>query len=270
MPPPYLFLSDDWVAEARRIREEHAGGGIAVPTVVKLNQVITDVPFSDQPMKAHLDTSSGELVMELGHVAEPDVTITLEYETAKAIFVDGTAQAGMQAFMAGKIKVAGDLAKLIAALQQVNPNAFEASEVQRRIKAITVIEADATGDDEADDEAYADETGDAEGDDDETGDGETGDAEGDDDETGDGETGDADADEPQPGDGEADAGSGSSDADGGGDGEANAGPGAAEAPEGEAPSGELPAGVDQVDAEVRPGDYAAGAEPGASTGQAET
>lgn len=140
MPPPYQFLSDDWVSEARRIREEHAGGGIAVPTVVKLNQVITDVPFLEEPVKAHLDTSSGELVMELGHVEKADVTITLDYETAKAIFVDGTAQAGMQAFMAGKIKVEGDLAKLIAALQQVNPTAFEASEVQRRIKEITVLD----------------------------------------------------------------------------------------------------------------------------------
>jgi putative sterol carrier protein len=75
--------------------------------------------------------------MELGHLDEPDVTVTLEYDTARAIFVDGTAQAGMQAFMQGRIKVEGDLAKLVAALQQVNPDAFEASEVQRRIKEIT-------------------------------------------------------------------------------------------------------------------------------------
>jgi len=140
MSPPYLFLSDDWVAAARRIRDEHAGGGIAVPTVVKMNQVITDVPFRDGPVKAHLDTSSGELIMGIGHVESPDVTITLEYETAKAIFVDGTAQAGFQAFMAGRIKVDGDLAKLLAAFQQVNPGAFEASDVQRRIKEITVLE----------------------------------------------------------------------------------------------------------------------------------
>ena len=153
MPPPYQFLSDDWVTEARRIREEHAGGGIAVPMVVRLNQVITDVPFRGEPVKAHLDTSSGELVMELGHVEEPDVTITLEYETAKAIFVDGTAQAGFAAFMAGKIRAEGDLAKLVTAFQQVNPSAFEASEIQRRIKEITVLEQPAEPPDEDDDEA---------------------------------------------------------------------------------------------------------------------
>ena len=134
---PYPFLSEEWIAEARRIREENVGGGIAVPAPVRMNQNITDVPFGEGKVDAHLDTNSGELVMELGHVENPDVTVTLDYQTARAIFVDGTAQAGMQAFMQGKIKVEGDLAKLIAALQQVSPAAFDASEIQRRIKEIT-------------------------------------------------------------------------------------------------------------------------------------
>ena len=135
--PPYPFLSEEWIAAGRRIREEHVGGGIPVPSVVRMNQIITAVPFGEGTVAAHLDTSSGELVMELGHLEDPDVTVTLEYDTARAIFVDGTAQAGMQAFMQGKIKVEGDLANLVAALQQVNPDAVQASEVQRRIKEIT-------------------------------------------------------------------------------------------------------------------------------------
>ncbi|MGH9277487.1 MAG: SCP2 sterol-binding domain-containing protein [Acidimicrobiales bacterium] len=135
--PPYPFLSDAWLSAARQIREEHAGGGIAVPATVKMNQIITAVPFGEGTVQAHIDTTNGELAMEVGHLPEPDVTVTLEYETARAVFVDGTAQAAMQAFMAGKIKVEGDLAKLIAALQQVTPGAYDASEVQRRIKQIT-------------------------------------------------------------------------------------------------------------------------------------
>lgn len=137
MADAYPFLSDEWITAARKIREEFAGGGIPVPSAVRMNQVITDVPFGETPVEAHLDTSTGELVMEMGHVEDPDVTVTLEYDTARAIFVDGTAQAGMAAFMQGKIRVEGDLAKLIAALQQVNPEAYKASEVQRRIQAIT-------------------------------------------------------------------------------------------------------------------------------------
>ncbi len=136
-PQTHPFLSDEWIGEARRIRNEHLDGGIATPGVVRMNQVITDAPFGNGPIHAHLDTSSGQLVMEIGHVDEPDVTVTLDYETARAIFVNGTPEAGMAAFMQGKVKVEGDLAKLIATLQQISPGAFDASEVQRRIKAIT-------------------------------------------------------------------------------------------------------------------------------------
>ena len=136
-PQTHPFLSDEWIGEARRIRNEHLDGGIATPGVVRMNQVITGAPFGNGPIHAHLDTSSGQLVMEIGHVDEPDVTVTLDYETARAIFVNGTPEAGMAAFMQGKVKVEGDLAKLIATLQQISPGAFDASEVQRRIKAIT-------------------------------------------------------------------------------------------------------------------------------------
>ena len=34
-----------------------------------------------------------------------DLTVTVDYETAKAILVEGNAQAAMQAFMAGRIKI---------------------------------------------------------------------------------------------------------------------------------------------------------------------
>ena len=52
--------------------------------------------------------------METGHLESPDLTITIGYDTAKAILVDGDAQAAMQAFLGGKIKVDGDITKMIA------------------------------------------------------------------------------------------------------------------------------------------------------------
>lgn len=132
------FLSDDWITEARNIREELGGTGQVVPRAVRMNQVITDVPFGEGRMEAHIDTTSGTLDMDLGHLENPDVTITLDYETAKAIFVDGSPEAGMQAFMAGKIRVQGDMAKLIAAMQQGAPPDEEAQKAARRIQDITL------------------------------------------------------------------------------------------------------------------------------------
>lgn len=140
--PTYPFLSDEWIAAARAIRSEvaaepgHEAPAATVP--VRMNQVITEVPFGDGTLDAHLDTSSGALEMETGHLDDPDVTVTLDYDTAKSIFVDGTLERGMKAFMDGKIRVQGDMAKLISALQQMAPaDASAVDEAQARIRDIT-------------------------------------------------------------------------------------------------------------------------------------
>ena len=112
--PKYQFLSEEWIAEAKRLREELGGDAPAPAHQVRMNQVITEVPFGEGELEAHMDTSSGEIEMDLGHLENPDLTVTLDYATAKAILVENNPQAGMQAFMAGKVKVQGDMTKLMA------------------------------------------------------------------------------------------------------------------------------------------------------------
>ena len=130
----YQFLSDDWITEARRIREEYESGA-TVPHQVRMNLVITEVPFGDGPIDAHLDTSEGAVRLDLGHLDPADLKVTVDYVTAKSILVEGNPQAGMQAFMQGKIKVEGDMAKLMA-LQTVPPDAG-AQEIAQRLRDIT-------------------------------------------------------------------------------------------------------------------------------------
>lgn len=132
---PYKFLSDEWLAEARKIREEFSGRTTPPAHVIRMNQVVTDVPFGDGTINSHMDTSSGEMKMDLGHLENAEVTVTLDYDTARAIFVDQNPQAGMQAFMAGKIKVQGDMTKLMA-MQTTVPDPVT-MEIARRIKEIT-------------------------------------------------------------------------------------------------------------------------------------
>ena len=64
-----------------------------------------------------------------------ELKVTLDYQTAKSILVEGNPQAGMQAFMAGKIKVEGDMAKLMM-LQTVTPDATT-QKVAQELKDIT-------------------------------------------------------------------------------------------------------------------------------------
>ena len=135
MAEQYPFLSDEWLEAAKKIREESGGAGAPPAHAVRMNQIITEVPFGEGTINAHLDTSGGEMQMDTGHLENPDLTVTLDYATAKAILVDGNPQAGMQAFMAGKIKVQGDMTKLMA-MQQGTPDPAQA-EIAAKIKEIT-------------------------------------------------------------------------------------------------------------------------------------
>ncbi len=109
-----------------------------MPGDIRLNLVVTDVPFSTGQLDAHLDTTSGQPDMELGHLENADAVVTLDYETAKAVFIEGTPAVLMQSFMAGKMRVQGDMAKLVTAMGQLAaPDPTETAPVQAAIRAIT-------------------------------------------------------------------------------------------------------------------------------------
>src|SRR5580693_4431429 len=133
----YPFLSDEWLDQARAIRAEYQGKTPPIPHVVRMNLVVTQVPFSDEDILAHMDTSSGELELDTGHLDAQDLKVTVDYDTAKAILIEGNPQAGMQAFMAGKVRVEGDMAKLMAL--QAAPAASDpaAAEMAARLRDIT-------------------------------------------------------------------------------------------------------------------------------------
>ena len=133
---PYPFLSTEWMDAAKTIREKYAEQASPITISVRMNQVITDVPFGDGEVKLFLDTSSGSLVMESGELESPDLTLTTDYDTAKKVFVDQDQAAGMQAFMAGKIKVQGDMMKMMA-MQTSMPQDDVAKKVAAEIKDIT-------------------------------------------------------------------------------------------------------------------------------------
>ena len=132
----HAFLSDEWMAAAKAVREKYAGQSTKVTTIIRMNQVITDVPFGDGTLSVFLDTSSGDVVMDLGALDAPDLTVTTDYVTARQVFVDQNQAAGMQAFMAGKIKVQGDMMKMMA-LQSAMPQDEIAKQISAEIKDLT-------------------------------------------------------------------------------------------------------------------------------------
>jgi putative sterol carrier protein len=109
----------------------------AAPVAVRMNLIVTDTPFSAD-VSGHIDTTDGEVVIEDGHLDGPDLTVTVDYATARAIFIDQDAAAAMQAFMGGRIKVEGDMSKMLAMQASAaapDPNAQALADALRDITA---------------------------------------------------------------------------------------------------------------------------------------
>ena len=129
------FLSEAWITAAKAVYDGHRGETPPVPVSMRANLNITEVPFGENPLRAHLDTSSGEMEIDLGHLDKPDLTLTLGYDTAKAQIVSGDQAAVMQAFMGGRIKVDGDMSKLMAMAAGAQSGSAEAQAVAQKVAA---------------------------------------------------------------------------------------------------------------------------------------
>ena len=132
----FPFLSKEWMDAAKAIRAKYQDQAPKITAVIRINQVITDVPFGDGTVHSYMDTSSGEMEVELGELENPDATVTTDWATARAIFALNDQAAAMQAFMGGKIKVVGDMMKMMA-LQTQMPQTDITAKVAEEIKAIT-------------------------------------------------------------------------------------------------------------------------------------
>lgn len=132
----YEFLSQEWIDAAKAIGDEYTDRVPPVTTPIRMNLLVGEAP-GDRTIEAHMDTTSGRLVMALGLLEGPDLTMTMDYATARAAFADADQAAVMQAFMTGRVKVEGDMAKLMlmqAQQAQAGPLALEA---MARVKEIT-------------------------------------------------------------------------------------------------------------------------------------
>jgi putative sterol carrier protein len=112
------FLSDEYMAEATEVLGGHAGfGGASSGVELSLQFVVTDHPAEGElPYYLRIDADGAEL--SRGRLDEPDVTVTNTYETAVGIS-KGDLNTQM-AFMTGKLKVEGNMAKLMMNQNVIN------------------------------------------------------------------------------------------------------------------------------------------------------
>ncbi len=128
------FLSPAWLEEFERLRERLGVESVEVSVPLRMNQLIRGAPFRDDAIEAHVDTTGGRLDIALGLLDEPDVTIALDYDTARSLFVDLDPQRAIEAFLQGRITVTGDLTKLLGLAQAL---ASRDERVAAIVRAIT-------------------------------------------------------------------------------------------------------------------------------------
>jgi hypothetical protein len=96
----------------------------------KLNIVVAGGPEGDREI--HMDGGR----FEQGLVEGAPTKLTVPYDVAKAMFIEGNQQVAMQAFMSGQIKVEGDMTKLMAMQAGGGPTPEQIA-LQEKLKALT-------------------------------------------------------------------------------------------------------------------------------------
>jgi putative sterol carrier protein len=107
---PVKFLSDEWLSEVEsRLNANEGFQTAAKGQAARLQQQISGTPMGDVSYGFVLD--GGKVAMTKGDIENPEATISQDYPTAVAI--SKLELSGQQAFMQGKLKVSGNLMKIM-------------------------------------------------------------------------------------------------------------------------------------------------------------
>jgi putative sterol carrier protein len=112
------FLTEEWARDVTTALNNHEGFKNAIGAAELSAQFVTH-EGPDGDVNFYLKAAGGIANQAIGTIDDPDVTVTMSYDTATQV---SKGEVNVQsAFMTGKIKVAGNLAKLMmhqTALQQ--------------------------------------------------------------------------------------------------------------------------------------------------------
>lgn len=123
----YPFLSDEWFAAVDQATANFSGEPPQHGDIM-LNVTIKGSPYGDKDV--HMGSREAKPSWGLGHVDGADSTVTLDYDTARQLFIEGDMGAAISAFMGGKIVVQGDMTKLMSLQTSGAPGGALADEIR--------------------------------------------------------------------------------------------------------------------------------------------
>lgn len=123
------FLSDEWFSKVKELRE--AAGELDIPAIIQ--DLVLNVTVTDGDKAIDMCMNAGSL--QQGHVDGAATKMTLPKDLALRLFIENDKSAGMQGFMAGQIKIEGDMSKMMA-MQSVEATPKQ-EELRKTIVEIT-------------------------------------------------------------------------------------------------------------------------------------
>ncbi len=105
----------------REIRADFADVEDEPEMQLAANVTVTNPPFGDGAIQGHIDSSGPTLMIEEGHLDNPEFSLEVGYELAHQLFVQRDPAAVMPAIFAGQIKLTGDSSKVLMLAGQMAP-----------------------------------------------------------------------------------------------------------------------------------------------------
>jgi hypothetical protein len=124
-----VFLSDEWFDAVDALIAK--AGDLEIPPAMKAVEINVTVTTPSGERRVYIKDG----MLARGHRDGAPTSLVLDHSLARKIFVEADTAAGIQAFLAGEIKVEGDLAKLVA-MQLEEPSAKQKA-LAHEIAAIT-------------------------------------------------------------------------------------------------------------------------------------
>jgi putative sterol carrier protein len=122
------FLTDEWAAAAQEALDADQAFTAAIGKNEARLQQVVNTPEGEK--KYYFALAGGRATVAMGEIEDPNATITQDYATAEAI--SKNEMSGVAAYMSGKLRVSGDLMKLMTlqgVLTQL-PNALKDMDIE--------------------------------------------------------------------------------------------------------------------------------------------
>lgn len=108
----FIFLTDEWFDEVAGVLALHGTAAAPDGADVIVNVEVTAVPDSGT-RTFHMGARENQPIWGQGHHETAEMAVVVDFETARSVLIGGDQQAALSAFLSGKVRLQGDMTRLM-------------------------------------------------------------------------------------------------------------------------------------------------------------